>query len=130
MQRRAARSFVGPFGQIVNEGFDLLSGGIVKVRSTAIIGGIRFYESGIELMLADQKAETIAESRMTVLMAVAICCRRELPLRLGWAAVCLRLPAKLFDRAETDAISFPECSIDGAGLGDSHLGAANEGRDI
>ena len=58
--------------RFVMKAFDLLSGGIPQVRSTARIGGIRFDEVGIELMLADQKAETITESSMTVLMAIVI----------------------------------------------------------
>jgi hypothetical protein len=64
----------GTFGQVIDEGFDLLSAGIVKGRSSAIIGGIRFHESGIELMLANQKTETVTETRRCG-TAIAVYCR-------------------------------------------------------
>ena len=70
-QSRAIAVLGSPFGQVVDEGFDLISAGIAKVASAAVIGGIGFHEVGIELMLADQQAETITQARLTVVMAVA-----------------------------------------------------------
>ncbi len=64
-------------------------------------------------------------------MAVAVCCPRG-----GSILVCLGssrffgCPAKLFDRAETNAIGFSKCSVNGAGFGYPQLGTANNGRDI
>ena len=36
----------------------------------------------------------------------------------------------LFDRADTDAVCFAQSAVDGASLGDAHLGAMDEEGDI
>ena len=62
MTKKRRSIISGAFGQVIDEGFDLLSVGIVKGRGSAVIGGIGFDQSGIELMLTNQQAETITET--------------------------------------------------------------------
>ena len=62
MTKKRGTIVSGAFGQVIDKGFDLLSAGIVKGRSPAVIGGIRFHQRGIELMLTNQKAEAISKS--------------------------------------------------------------------
>ena len=129
MAEKGRTVFRGPFGQMSDEGFDLLSGGIVKGRSPAIIGGISFDQSGIELVLANQKAEAIAETRRGG-MAIAVCSRSGGSIPAGLSRGYFRRPAEFFDGAEPDTIGFSKSAIDGTGLGDAHFGTTNERRDI
>jgi hypothetical protein len=71
--------FGGALSQIVDEGFDLLSAGISQGRGATVVGCIGLDEASIQLMLADQEAEAIAETRLAVLVAV-ISIRRSLSL--------------------------------------------------
>src|SRR5436305_10239431 len=79
-------------------------------------------------MLADQKAKAITEARVPILMSIVIRSGRWF-LRIG-RTNGPRLPPKLFDRAKADAVSLPESTVDGTGLGHPHFGASNERRDI
>ncbi len=47
-----------------NEGFDQISAGILDRFGTAEMGSVSFDQIGIEVVLADQEAELIAEPRM------------------------------------------------------------------
>src|SRR3984893_11267114 len=49
--------FGGALGQIVDEGFDLISAGIPQGGRSAVVGCIGLHEASIELMLANQQAE-------------------------------------------------------------------------
>ena len=62
----------GPFGQMVDEGLDRFPAGVAQRRGAAVVSGINFYEASVEPMLADQKAETITQTGLTVLVAVAV----------------------------------------------------------
>ncbi len=62
MTKKGCTIVGGALGQVIDESFDLLSAGVVKGGGSAVIGGIRFHESGIELMLTNQQAETITEA--------------------------------------------------------------------
>ena len=55
-----------------NEGLDQISAGFANFLRSTEISGIPFDKSGIELMLADQEAESIAEAGLTVARAVSI----------------------------------------------------------
>ena len=70
------------FGQVVNEGFDLVSACIAQGRSSAVIGGIGLHQTGVEPMLADQEAESVTEPWLTVLMAIVSIRGRRVPLGL------------------------------------------------
>jgi hypothetical protein len=61
--------FGGALGQIVDEGFDLLSAGIPQGGGSAVVGGIGLHEASIEVVLADQKAEAVTEARLAVVVA-------------------------------------------------------------
>jgi hypothetical protein len=113
------------FAQVLDESFDLLSAGIVKSGSSTIIGGVGFHQSGIELMLSNQQAEAVAETRRGG-MAVAVCSRSGGSIPAGLSGWYFRRPAELLDGAETNAIGFSKRSIDRTGLGDAHFGPANE----
>jgi hypothetical protein len=60
----------GPIGQVSDEGLDLALGGVSEGGGSAIVRRIALDEAGIELVLADQQAESVAEARLTVLVAV------------------------------------------------------------
>jgi hypothetical protein len=62
--------FRGAHGQIVNEVFDLLSAGLSQGGSSTVVSGVGFHESSIEVVLADQQAEAVAETRLAVVVAV------------------------------------------------------------
>src|ERR1700730_3757449 len=59
----------GSFSQMVDEGFDLLTRCISQGCGSAVISGVSLHQTGVEPMLADQKAETVAQTRLTVAMA-------------------------------------------------------------
>ena len=62
MTKKSRSIISGAFGQVIDEGFDLLSVGIVKGRGSTVIGGIGLDQSGIELVLTNKQAETITET--------------------------------------------------------------------
>src|SRR5712692_9757221 len=76
-------------------------------------------------MLADQLTEAVAEPGL----AIAGVCLRGL---LGDLRALRpdRGGAEFLDRAETDAVSLAQGPVDGAGLGNAHLGAVDQGRDV
>ena len=119
----------GALGQIVDKGFDLLSTGLPKCGSSAVIGRIRLYEASIKLVLANQEAESIAEARLAVVMAII-----SVRVRLGLIKRGRRLgsgrTAKFFDRTKSNAIGLSESAIDGAGFRDAHLSAMDQGGDV
>ncbi len=53
-----------------DEGFDQIAAGALEGFGAAEIGGVRFDEIRIEVVLADQKAELIAEPGLAVVRAV------------------------------------------------------------
>src|ERR1700722_13314425 len=114
---------------MVDEGFDLLSTGIPQGRSSTVIGGIGLHEAGVQLVLANQEAKSIAETRLADLVAV-ISVRGSLALS-GWCwQGGSRSPAKFLDRAEADAVGLAKGSVDSTSFGDTHLGAVDQGRDV
>jgi hypothetical protein len=64
--------FDGTFGEIVDEIFDELPAGIAECSGTAVVGGIGLDETSIEVMLANQQAEAVAEARLTIAIVVAV----------------------------------------------------------
>ena len=55
--------FFGPIGQLSDKVFNLFAGGISQSFCAAEFDGICLYQIGIELMLADDLAETISYLR-------------------------------------------------------------------
>ncbi|MHB8617595.1 MAG: hypothetical protein ACYC93_16180 [Candidatus Acidiferrales bacterium] len=71
-REKAIAILKGPFGEVVDEGLDHVAAGSSQLFSFAELGGIAFHETGIELVLADQQAETIAKPRLAIARTVAI----------------------------------------------------------
>ena len=55
-----------------NKAFDLLARGFAEGFGTAEIDGVGLDQIGIELVLADQLAETVTDFRATVVSVLAI----------------------------------------------------------
>jgi len=95
------------------------------VGSATVVGGIGLHEACVQLVLADQQAETVAEARLDVVVAIA-------SVRGGsWTARRSRCassgsPAELLDRTKADAIRLAEGAVDGSSFGDAHLGSVNQ----
>src|SRR5437868_9110945 len=64
-KQRIAVTF-GPVSQVLDEVFNLLASGLTKSFHTAEVGRIRLHQSGVELMLANDLAETIADFGATI----------------------------------------------------------------
>jgi hypothetical protein len=63
--------FLGPVGQVGDEAFDLLAGGFAEGLGAAEIDGVGLHEVGIELVLADQLAEAVADFGASVVSVLA-----------------------------------------------------------
>ena len=112
--------FVGPVGKLLDEVLNLFPAGLSKRLRAAEIDGIGLDQFGVELVLADDLAETIADSRAsTVAIAIRILGRKLLDL--GFEA-----RPDLLDRADADAVGLAQGTIDGSGFGHPHFGAADE----
>jgi hypothetical protein len=129
LAEEALSVFLGRSRQVGYEGLDRFTAGVTEGLSAAELSGICLNKIGIEVVLADQKAETITEPRLTIVRAV----RRVSPFRFrgkGGGLRRTRQPSELFDRAEADAIGFPQCAVNGTSFGDTHLGTTDEWRDV
>jgi hypothetical protein len=114
--------FGSSLGQVVDEGFDLLPRGIPECSGSAVIGGIGFDRIGVEPMLTNQQAESVAEPRWAIggliiaKIAGAICIGKIVVGRSG-------CPTKLFDRTQSNAIRFAKGAINSTSLSNPHFGA-------
>ena len=79
-------------------------------------------------MLADDLTEPVANLE-TGTVAVAICTVGRKLIRIGRRRRT-RIRSDLLDRADSDAIRLAQSTIDGSGLRDPHLGAADEKRNV
>jgi hypothetical protein len=68
--------FGGSFCEVIDEGLDRFATGVTEGWCTAVVSGKGLDEGGIELMLADQQAETITQTWLTVVMAIGSYRRR------------------------------------------------------
>src|SRR5437773_2696544 len=79
-------------------------------------------------MLANDLAKTVAYLGTAI---ISISWLPWKPLRflsrLSWSS---SRRTEFLDRADADAVSFPECAIHRSSLCDAHLGTMNQGRDI
>ena len=64
--------FFCPIGEVSNEAFDLLTGGFAEGFGAAEIDGVGLDQVGIELMLPDQLAETVADFGTAVVSAISV----------------------------------------------------------
>ena len=55
---------LGPVGQLLDEVLNLVAGGISESLRAAEVDGVGLYEFGVEFVLADDLAETVANLRV------------------------------------------------------------------
>jgi hypothetical protein len=120
--------FGGPLGQVVDEIGDQFPTGLAEGSGAAEVSGIAFDQGGIELMLADQLAEAIAQPGLAVVRGRAVPGRNSTSLLL----LSVRRPkgSEFFDRTKTDPVGLAQGPVDGPGLGHPHLGPEDKGGDI
>src|SRR5437867_4342119 len=113
-----------------DEVFDLFARGIAQSLGAAEIGGVRLNEVSVELMLADELAEPVANPRAIPVAAVSICrLRRGFPdfgFRFAWCLGRVSQRSDLFDRADANAVGFSKCSIHSASFRYAHFGAVQQ----
>ena len=104
--------------------------GFAESLDATEIYGVGLDQVGIELMLADQLAEAVADLGAAVVSVPSID-------RLGWEF--LRLAggesrfgkgADFLDRADADAVGLPQGPVDRSSLGNTHLSAMDQRRDV
>ncbi|MBZ5550948.1 MAG: hypothetical protein LAO22_23835 [Acidobacteriia bacterium] len=108
---------------MLDEVLNLFAAGLSERLRAAEIDGIGLYEFGIELMLADNLAETIA-NLWTGAVPVAIRVLRRKSLSRAWNR------PDLLDRTDANAVGLSQGAIDGSRFGHAHLGTAYETRDV
>ena len=113
-----------------DKAFDLLAGGFAEGLGAAELDGVGLDQVGIELMLADELAEAVADFGAAVVSVLAIDrLGREL-LRLPGGRSRFGKRADFLDRADADAVGLAQGPVDRPGLGHPHLGAVDQGRHI
>lgn len=70
--KKASVVFAGPFSEVIDEGFDHIPAGASQLFGSAELSGIALHEMGIELVLADQEAQAIAQPRLGTVRTIAI----------------------------------------------------------
>jgi hypothetical protein len=130
LAEQCAAVFLGPVGKVNYKGFHLLAGSLTEGFGTAEIDGVRLDEVGIELMLADELAEAVADLGPTIVSVFPIDRLRREPLRLLRGGNWFGKRTDLLDGADADAVGLAECPVDRPGLGYPHLGAVDQGRHI
>ncbi len=66
MQIKRVSIFLRSRCEVGDEGFDQITTGFLERFGAAEVGGVGLHESGIEVVLPDQKAELIPQSGVTV----------------------------------------------------------------
>ena len=115
--------------ELGDEGFNQISAGFFECLGPAEVRGISLHESGIKVVLTDQEAELVAQSGLAIVRGRS---RREIrSIEAGtddFGGFGKR--TQLFDRAEADSVRLAQSAIDGTRLRYTHLGAADQRRDI
>ena len=113
-----------------DETFNLLAGGLAEGLGTAEIDGVGLDQVRIELVLADELAEAIANFGPAVVSVLAIdqLGRELLRLPRGWNRFGKR--ADFLDRADSDAVGLAQGPVDRPSLSYPHFGAADQWRHI
>jgi len=89
---------LGECRELSDKGFNQVTAGLFQGLCTAETNGVCFHERWIEVVLADQQAELVAETSLTVLVA-AIPIRGRRVLIGSVSARSSRRPPKFFNRA-------------------------------
>src|SRR5208282_562981 len=116
--------FRGPFGQMSDEGLDQVPAGFADFLGSAEISGVSLDQGRIELVLADQQAESITQPRLAIAGTVPIRMTGIDSLIPGWFWRRRGKP-EFFNRTEPDSVRFAQSAIDGSSLGNAHLGSAD-----
>jgi hypothetical protein len=119
-----------PVGEVLDELLDLGAGRFFERTGAAVVHGISLDECRIELVLAYQLAQTVADPRAAIAIPSGLARLRWPPARLSQRFCIAITNSEFLDRAEADAVGFAECPVYRTGLGHAHLGATNEERDI
>ena len=115
--------FLGPVRQVRDEGFYLFTGSIAKRLDAAEVCRIRLDQVGIELMLTDDLAESIANGA-TMPFPFVGCGGNFFDSGDGWGR--FGDGPDFFDRADADPVGLAQGTIHRARFGDSHLGTVDE----
>jgi hypothetical protein len=115
--------------KLSDERFDQVTAGIPKRGGAAEIRCVSLYERWIEIVLTNQQAELVTQSRLAV--AGAVCSTMTVRMRPGRDGH-LRSGERteFFDTAKSDSVGLSKSSVDGPRLGNTHFGATNEGRRV
>ena len=97
---------VGQVGKVGDEGFHLFAGAFAKGLGSAEIDRVRFDEVSVELVLADQLAEAVADFGTAVVPVLSVDRLGRKLLRLSRGGNWFGERADLFDRADADAVGF------------------------
>src|SRR3954447_19703015 len=108
--------FVSPIGKMIDETLNLISRSVAQRLHAAKIGGVRLDEVGIELMLADDLAETISDGAATT-TTVRL---GSQPLGLWRNDGRFGERTDFFNRADANSVRLPQSTIDGARFGNAH----------
>src|SRR5664279_4369218 len=127
LTEQAITVLVRRLGKLLNEAFHLLASSVFEGFRAAEIDGIGFHQLGIELVLADDLAEPVADLVTSATIAVPVSVGI-----LGWKLTLIGSPrrwtgirADLLDRADANAIRLTQGAIDGSSFRYAHLGAAD-----
>jgi hypothetical protein len=112
-----------------DEGLDPIAAGPAKGLGSAKVRGIRFDESRIEVKLADQNAQLIPQTGLTVVRTIWSVLFKFLRL------IRRRLrrpgrPTEFLDRAQSDPVRLAKSPVDSTRFRYPHLGAAEKRRYI
>ena len=108
---------LGECRELSDKRFNQVTAGFFQGLCTAEIGGVSFHEVGIEVVLTDQQAKSVPQSRLVIARAV----RSMLTARLRWSGQRFwrrRKMPELFDTAKPNPVGFAQSAIDGTGLSD------------
>src|ERR1035437_10037619 len=132
LAEQRATVLLGRLSKLLHEAFDLLTSGVFEGFSAAEVDGIGFHQLGIELVLADDLAESVADLVTSTTIAVPVSdgiVGRKFTL-IGTPRRWTGIRSDLLDRADSDAIRLAQSTIDGSGFRDPHLGAADQQRNV
>src|SRR5439155_26549194 len=113
--------FLGPVTEMGNEVLDLLAGSLTQSFDSAKIRGITLHQIRVELMLADDLAETVAHLGSAIIPVSRL---RGL-FRLRGEVSRFGKRSYFLHRADTDAIGLAQGSVNSACFGNTHFGTVD-----